>query len=169
MQWNAVAYQFGCWSHNVLLLVNRLSEISWVGFECRLMDLPQYRTQIGAIRRERGRRLLRGSRSSREGQIRGESEQTREARRRDRMHAGIRKRQRDIEREALFFDISFWRAEEVVTPSYVLLDVSMCIATHNAKPLSPEELNIISIYALAGPLLAATVAHVNEQVKSHNL
>lgn len=97
-----------------------------------------------------------------------ESEREREARR-ERLREGVRKRQRDIEREALFFDISFWRAEQIIAHGYCLSDVSMCIATHSAKPLTPLELEILSRAALAGPLLAATVAHVNKQVGSHNL
>lgn len=45
----------------------------------------------------------------------------------------------------------------------------MCIATYSAKPLTSLEVEILSKVALAGPLLAATVAHVNKQVGSHNL
>lgn len=89
--------------------------------------------------------------------------------RRERLREGIQKRQRDIEQEALFFDISFWRSEQVITQNYVLSDVSMCIATHNAKPLTEDELEMLSIDALAGPLLVATVTYVNEQIGSHNL
>lgn len=116
--------------------------------------------------RERVGRRVREIR--RENASQGESEREREARR-ERLREGVRKRQRDIEREALFFDISFWRAEQIITQTYCLSDVSMCIATHAAKPLSDVELDILSLAALAGPLLAATVAHVNRQVGSHNL
>ncbi len=89
--------------------------------------------------------------------------------RRERLREGVRQRQRDIEKEALFFDISFWRAEQVVMHNYSMFDVSMCIATHVAKPLTAVELDIISRAALAGPLLAATVTHVNREHSSHNL
>ena len=97
-----------------------------------------------------------------------EEERKREARR-ERLREGVRKQQREIEREALFFDISFWRAEQISTYNYSLSDVSMCIATHAAKPLTLLEIDIISKAALAGPLLAATIAHVNKQVDLHNL
>jgi len=98
----------------------------------------------------------------------GHAEREREARR-ERLRESIQKRQRDIEQEALFFDISFWRSEQVATQNYVLSEVSMCIATHDAKPLTEEELEMLSTVALAGPLLAATMTNVNEQIGSHNL
>ncbi|EFJ29749.1 hypothetical protein SELMODRAFT_449561 [Selaginella moellendorffii] len=94
----------------------------------------------------------------------------REALRRERLREGVRKRQMEIEREALRFDITFWRADEVVARSnYSLTDVSMCIATHDASPLSISESKTLVCSALAGPLLAATIAHVNEQASFHNL
>lgn len=87
----------------------------------------------------------------------------------EQLREGVRKQQREIEREALFFDISFWRTKQIVASKYSLSDVSMCIATHAAKSLTPVELNILSRVALAGPLLVATIAHINKQVDSHNL
>ena len=87
----------------------------------------------------------------------------------ERLRGGARKQQREIEREALFFDISFWRVEQIYAYKYCLSDVSMCIATHAAKPLTPLEINVLSKRALAGPLLVATIAHVNKQVDLHNL
>ncbi|KAG0568678.1 hypothetical protein KC19_6G037500 [Ceratodon purpureus] len=133
-------------------------------------DMP--RTEVawlGARTRERSatRRLGRRARSLRR-ENHAHAEREREARR-ERLREGLQKRQRDIEQEALFFDISFWRSDQVATQNYVLSEVSMCIATHDAKPLSEEELETLSTAALAGPLLVATVAYVNEQIGSHNL
>lgn len=81
----------------------------------------------------------------------------------------FQRRKNDLEKEALSFDYSFWRAEQVVAENYHLSDVSMCIATYSAKPLGVADIDILSCAALAGPLLAATVSHVNKQHSSHNL
>lgn len=81
----------------------------------------------------------------------------------------FQRRKNDLEKEALSFDYSFWRAEQVVAENYHLSDVSMCIATYSAKPLGEVDIDILSCAALAGPLLAATVSHVNKQHSSHNL
>eukprot|EP01018_Ginkgo_biloba_P033259 Gb_16771 [translate_table: standard] len=81
----------------------------------------------------------------------------------------FQRRKNDLEKEALSFDYSFWRAEQVVALNYRLSDVSMCIATYSAKPLGEADIEILSYAALAGPLLAATVSHVNKQHSSHNL
>jgi len=81
----------------------------------------------------------------------------------------FQRRKNDLEKEALSFDYSFWRAEQVVAENYHLSDVSMCIATYSAKPLGEADIDILSCAALAGPLLAATVSHVNKQHSSHNL
>lgn len=117
----------------------------------RASDRDAWRQRVGRRSRE----------SRRDGEVDRE--------RRERMREGVRKRQRDIETEALYFDISFWRAEQVVAQNYTLSDVSMCVATHCAKPLAKEELDVLSKAALAGPLLTATMGYVNKQVGSHNL
>ena len=97
-----------------------------------------------------------------------ESQREKESRR-ERLREGVRKQQREIERQALFFDISFWRVDQISAYTYCLSDVSMCIATHAAKPLIPLELDTISRAAFAGPLLVATIININKQVNSHNL
>lgn len=124
-------------------------------------------TRARTRERSATRRLGRRARSLRR-ENHAHAEREREARR-EGIREDIQKRQREIEQEALFFDISFWRSDQVATQNYVLSEVSMCIATHDAKPLSEEELEMLSTAALAGPLLAATVTYVNEQIGSHNL
>ncbi|KAJ7537731.1 hypothetical protein O6H91_11G019200 [Diphasiastrum complanatum] len=98
----------------------------------------------------------------REMQRQSELERESEARR-ERIRAEMRRRQLDIEQEALSFNITFWRAEKVSAYNYCLSDVSMCIATNAAKPLLLADLDLLSQAALAGSLLAATVSTVNNQ------
>nr|XP_024358141.1 uncharacterized protein LOC112273484 isoform X3 [Physcomitrium patens] len=128
-----------------------------------LWSNTRVREPIGARRSGR-----RASSARRDGQGAAAQRQQREARR-ERACESIQRRQRDIEQEALFFDISFWRSDQVAVPNYALSDVSMCIATHGARPLSLDDLHMLSEAALAGPLLTATIACVNEQIGSHNL
>ena len=129
----------------------------------KVLSISRGRTREGSATRRLGRR----TRSLRR-EHRTHVERDREARH-ERIREDIQKRQHDIEQEALFFDISFWRSNQVITQNYVLSEVSMCIATHDAKPLSEEELEMLSINALAGPLLSTTITYVNEQIGSHNL
>jgi len=83
------------------------------------------------------------------------------------------KQQQNIEKESLFFDMSFWRSGKISTCGYCFLDVSMCIATHGAKPLTSLELDMLSETSLIGPLLVvllvATIVHVNNTLGLYNL
>lgn len=115
--------------------------------------------------RERVRRLRDNLRHA---SSQGEQERNREERR-ERSREVFRKRQRDLEKDALSFDYTFWRAEKVAACNYTLSDISMCIATNAAKPLRDADKEILKHAALSGPLLVATVLHVNKQHTSHNL
>lgn len=125
-----------------------------------------------AIRQETWGETLRGRVGLKVREMQREShegnEREREVRR-GRLREGVQKRQKNIERDDLFFDISFWRTEKIIASGYCLSDVSMCIATHVAKPLTLLELDVLSKTSLAGPLLVATIAHVSNILGSHNL
>eukprot|EP00250_Pteridium_aquilinum_P001165 c11372_g1_i1 orf=1112-3862(+) len=97
-----------------------------------------------------------------------ELEQTHEDRR-ERSRDPLRKIHRAMEKDALSFDYTFWRAEQVSSCNYVMSDISMCIATHAARPLVDAEKKVLTQAAIAGPLLVATVSHVNENYNCHNL
>ncbi|KAI5072911.1 hypothetical protein GOP47_0013017 [Adiantum capillus-veneris] len=81
----------------------------------------------------------------------------------------IRKRHRAMEKDALSFDYTFWRADQVSSCKYVMSDLSMCIATHAARPLRDAEKEVLAQAAIAGPLLVGTVSHVNKHYPCHHL
>ncbi|MCO5592973.1 hypothetical protein L7F22_046977 [Adiantum nelumboides] len=81
----------------------------------------------------------------------------------------IKKRHRAMEKDALSFDYTFWRAEQVSSCDYVMSDISMCIATHTARPLRDAEKEVLAQAAISGPLLVATVSHVNKHYPCHQL
>ena len=89
--------------------------------------------------------------------------------RRERSRELLRKRQRAMEKDALSFDYTFWRSDQVSSCNYVMSDISMCIVTNAAKPLGEADKEVLTQAAIAGPLLVATVSHVNKQYTCHNL
>eukprot|EP00850_Spirogloea_muscicola_P024252 SM000524S17506 [mRNA] locus=s524:92:1978:+ [translate_table: standard] len=64
------------------------------------------------------------------------------------------------------FDISFWRADQVRWGPLALADVSICIATCDAVPLAEAEVAELARSAVAGPLLATMIDHVNQKQPS---
>ena len=74
-----------------------------------------------------------------------------------------------MEKDALSFDYTFWRSDQVSSCNYVMSDISMCIVTNAAKPLGEADKEVLMQAAIAGPLLVATVSHVNKQYTCHNL
>ena len=89
--------------------------------------------------------------------------------RRERSRELLRKRQRAMEKDALSFDYTFWRSDQVSSCNYVMSDISMCIVTNAAKPLGEADKEVLMQAAIAGPPLVATVSHVNKQYTCHNL
>ncbi|KAH7291043.1 hypothetical protein KP509_30G074600 [Ceratopteris richardii] len=80
-----------------------------------------------------------------------------------------RKRHRVMEKDALSFDYTFWRVERVSSCDYVMSDISMCIATHAARPLEDSEKEVLTNAAIAGPFLVETVSHINSHYSCHHL